>query len=105
MTPSLAGFTFTPASYQVADVTGDMVLPPLTVGTGAFRRFLAEGVSNRFFRTTIALLNTTGVETTARLQFQTSTGRVVEHQVALAGVERATVDPAAVGWRARTSRP
>ena len=72
-------------------------MPLFTAASGQFQRFLAEGVANGFFDTQIALLNPTSQPTVARLTFQTSTGRVVAHDVALAGPSRVTIDPRAVG--------
>jgi hypothetical protein len=97
VTPALAGFAFAPTSQHVTSGTGDVDVPRFTVASGGFRRFLAEGVTNAFFDTRIALLNATTQPTVARLTFQTSTGRVVQHDVTLAGPSRASVDPRAVG--------
>ena len=97
VTPSLAGFSFAPASHHTQTLGADLEVPLFTAASGRFQRFLAEGVTNGFFDTHIALLNPTTLPTVARLTFQTSTGRVVAHDVALAGPSRVTIDPRAVG--------
>lgn len=97
VTPTGAGITFAPVSQRLDPLDADVELAPFVVATGRFERYLAEGVTNAFFDTRIALLNPTTQPTVARLSFQTSSGRVVEHQVPLAAMSRTTVDPRAVG--------
>jgi hypothetical protein len=95
--PALAGFTFAPVDQTAVGLQHDVVLAPMVAASGLYRRYFAEGASNGFFSTRFALLNPGGTPTTAHLRFQTSTGQVVEHEVALAGMARVTVDPASVG--------
>ncbi len=97
VTPSLAGFTFAPTSHQTQTLAGDLEVPLFTAASGRFQRFLAEGVTNAFFDTRIALLNPTTLPTVARLTFQTSAGHVVAHDVAMAALSRVTIDPRTAG--------
>jgi hypothetical protein len=97
VTPALAGFSFAPAVRTADDVRADVTLAPIAAASGVYRRYFAEGASNAFFSTRIALLNPGSAATVAHLRFQKSDGGIVEHEVALAGLARATIDPAAVG--------
>ncbi len=92
--PSLAGYTFVPASQPVTPTAcATEVGTPFLTSTGLFTRYLAEGATGPFFDTSIALLNATGTPTTVRATFQTRAGGFVSQDVALAGPGRATIDP------------
>jgi hypothetical protein len=91
--PSRAGFTFEPASLQVTASACGTTPDPFVAASGDFTRYFAEGATNTFFDTTLALLNASDVATTVRLTFQTGTGDDVVHDVALGAFHRATVDP------------
>ena len=97
VTPTLAGFAFAPAARTAADIRADVTLPAIAAASGLYRRYFAEGAANAFFSTRIALLNPGATPTTAHLRFQKSDGQIVEHDVPLAGLARATIDPATVG--------
>jgi len=97
ITPTLAGFVFAPAARTAADVRADVTLPAIAAASGLYRRYFAEGASNGFFSTRIALLNPGTTPTTAHLRFQKSDGRIVDHDVVVAGLARVSIDPAAVG--------
>jgi uncharacterized repeat protein (TIGR01451 family) len=91
--PSLAGFTFAPASVSVTTATCGTTPATFVATSGTFTRYFAEGATSAFFDTTIALLNASGTPTTVRLTFQNALGNDVIHDVALDGFQRATIDP------------
>lgn len=93
VTPSQAGFAFDPASAPVTTAACGTTPATFVATTGTFTRYFAEGATSTFFDTTLALLNASGTPSTVRLTFQTGTGDVVEHDVTLAGLQRATIDP------------
>jgi len=97
LTPSLAGFTFAPASQDVGPMQGDVAAPPFAATGGLFRRFFAEGAVNGFFDTTIALLNPTTGPTVAHLTFQPSGGPAIQRDIPMAALSRATVNPKTLG--------
>jgi uncharacterized repeat protein (TIGR03803 family) len=63
---------------------------------GTFVRYLAEGASNAFFRTRIALANPGLSPATVLLRFQTDAGVTVPYVVTVLPTSRATVDADAV---------
>ncbi|WP_239490303.1 carboxypeptidase regulatory-like domain-containing protein [Luteitalea sp. TBR-22] len=93
LTPSRPGFTFEPASVTLTTAACGTTPVPFVASSGAYTRYFAEGATGSFFDTSIALLNASGVATTARLTFQTGTGQVVTRDVPLGGLLRTTVNP------------
>ena len=74
-----------------------MVLPLITVGSGALRRS-SRRRQQPVLRTTIALLEDDRRGDDSRLQFQTSTARVVEHELALAVWNATSIRLRRGGW-------
>lgn len=95
--PERSGFRFTPARQVIALAAREAEAASFTMDETGYRRYFAEGALGGFFDTSFALLNVTGRPTTATLTFQGADGRVVRHDVPLAGVQRATVDPETIG--------
>jgi uncharacterized repeat protein (TIGR03803 family) len=96
VTPSRTSFTFNPGSRSFPNLQQAEVAD-FVVTLGLFTRYFAEGATSAFFDTRFALLNATGVPTTATVTFQTKTLQVVQHSVPLSGLQRVTVDPKAFG--------
>ncbi len=91
--PAKVSFSFTPATHTFTNLTSDQVAPFFLAQVGTFTRYFAEGATSTFFDTEIALLNATGQATTATLTFLKADGTTVAHDVPLAGLARATVNP------------
>ena len=70
---------------------------------GVMTRYLAEGASNAFFRTQIALGNASLQPAVVLLRFQTDSGAIVRHVVTVPPTSRATVEAGTVIGLANTS--
>ena len=77
-----------------------------TAGThprGFFKRLFAEGVSNDFFTTRFAALNTGGAAAHVQFRFLRSEGAPVAHVLTMGAQSRVTLDPRSVsGMRGRS---
>jgi len=103
ITPTRPLFTFAPADQTFANLARDTEAAPFTVSSGVFTRYFAEGATGPFFTTEIALLNATGTPTDARVLFKRPDGVTVEVPFNLAGLDRRTIDPAAIAGLADTA--
>jgi CSLREA domain-containing protein len=102
VTPIRATFAFNPASQTFPNISKNEVAGFFVAQVGAFTRYFAEGATGPFFDTQIALLNATGTAATATLTFQKGDGSEVTQQVALAGIDRKTIDPETIPGLAGT---
>lgn len=96
VTPARPLFAFSPASRTFANLSQDQVAPFFVVTEGVFTRYFAEGATGEFFTTEIALLNATGTPADAVVTFQKPDGTSVDVPVSLNGLDRRTIDPAAI---------
>jgi CSLREA domain-containing protein len=93
LTPSLAGYVFTPASAEVTNLASATSVA-FTARRAAL--YLPEGVTGSFWSTSISLLNATSTATTAHLSFLLPDGAKKEVDVPLAGPGHVTIDPATI---------
>ena len=93
--PALAGDTFAPLSRVFPNLANSKSgsANRFVVDVATFTRYFAEGATNSFFDTSLALLNATARTAHITLEMLRSDGGVISHTVTLGPRRRATVNP------------